>query len=102
MAAPTSNATSSFDLPTRSRPHMALSGRTTRADECPLMTHFGHQRHPYGPGVDRARALYLECCTCRSVRGPCSQERQEFAPDQVESSRRGYGVRGINLGEEIE
>jgi hypothetical protein len=70
--------------------------------ECPLMAHFGHQRPAYGPGADRARALYLECCTCRSVRGRCSQERQEFAPDQVESSRRGYGVRGINLDEEIE
>jgi hypothetical protein len=30
------------------------------------------------------------------------RERREFAPDQVASSRRGYGVRWINLGEEIE
>ena len=35
---------------------------------------------PYGPGADRVRALYLECCTCRRV---SSRERQEFAPDQA-------------------
>ena len=68
------------------------------------LTHFGHQRPAYGPGTDRARALYLDCCTCRSVRERGSRERREFAPDhvvKVASRRRGYGVRWINLGEEI-
>jgi hypothetical protein len=62
------------------------------------------QRPAYGPGTDRARALYLDCCTCRSVRERGSRERREFAPDhvvKVASRRRGYGVRWINLGEEI-
>src|ERR1700730_3584897 len=37
MAAPTSDATRRFDLPTRSRPHMAQSRHAQCADECPLL-----------------------------------------------------------------
>ena len=39
MAAPTSDCNVKFDLPTRSRPHMALSGRRSSPLSCLLLTH---------------------------------------------------------------
>src|SRR5215831_15210073 len=42
MAAPTKSATRRFFLPTRSRPHMALSGHSYRAHRCPLLAQSGH------------------------------------------------------------
>jgi len=69
--------------------------------QCPLITHFGHQRLTYGPWRrSGSRPIFgvLHLPKRQGARLP----RQEFAPNQVASSRRGYGVRWINLGEEIE
>ena len=57
-----------------------------KATNCPLVTHFGLQRPDVRTGADRAGE------TCQNVREGRSRERQEFVPDQVASSRRGYGV----------